>query len=187
MTVTIKDGLFTFGTQEIVEIPNDSAGLVGGIASTNDAVQKAPLGCLYRYKGNVYRYVLFDSGTGAVASAAYGVAVWKSLDPANGTFTATSAVASKIGKNIVAGIFGGSVTTGYYTWLQVGGVAMCTVADSTAVGDMMVYPSTDLTFDRLAAGTFNTTVTKIVFGIALESKAATTAGSAYVLLMGLIW
>jgi len=188
MTVTIKDGLSTFGTQELVEIPNDKAGLIGGIASTNDSVQKAPLGILYRYKGNVYRYVLFDDGVGesqtAVASAAGGVAHWAAIDPENGTWTATSAYAATLGKNLIAGIFGGVVTQGYYTWIQVGGVATVFVADSTVAGDVCIYGGTDLYFGRIAA---DASITAKPFGVALEAKSNTTANKAATLLMGMIF
>ena len=188
MTVTLKDGLFTFGTQELVEIPSSSAGLTGGIASTNDSAQKAPLGVLYRYKGNVYRYVLFDNGVGesqtAVAAAAGGVAHWAALDPTNGTFTATSAYAAALGKNVAAGILLNAVTQGYYTWLQVGGVATVFVADSTVAGDVMIYSATDMYFGRIAA---DATITAGPDGVALEAKSATTANKAACLLMGMIF
>ena len=193
MTVTLKDGLFTFGTQEIVEVPNESiAGVVtgvGGIANTNDATQKAPIGIMYRHKGNVYRYVLFNSGAGAVASAAGGVAHWYSLDPANGKFTVTSdqtdaGGTSAASLNTVAGIFGCSVTTGYYTWIQVGGVAMAYVADSTVAGDVCIGGGTDLYFGRIAA---DGSIIYEPFGVALEAKSHTTANKAYVLLMGLMF
>ncbi len=183
MTVTIKDGLFTFGTQELVEIPNDSAGLIGGIASTNDSVQKAPLGVLYRHKGNVYRYVKFDDGA-AVAAVAGGVVHWLTIDPANGSFVVTSDESGSIGLNLIAGILLGVVTDQYYTWVQVGGVAMANVADSTVAGDVCISGTTDLAFDRLAA---DATITYKPFGVALEAKSNTTTGKAYTLLLGMIW
>lgn len=188
MTVTTKDGLFTFGTQELVEIPSPSAGLTGGIASTNDSAQKAPLGVLYRYKGNVYRYVLFDNGVGesqtAVAAAAGGVAHWAAIDPENGSFTATSAYAAAIGKNLIAGILLNAVTQGYYTWIQVGGIVTVFVADSTVAGDVMIYSATDLYFGRIAA---DATITARGFGVALEAKSAITTNKASCLLLGMIF
>ena len=184
MTVTLKDGLFTFGSQEVVEVPNTSAGLVGDIASTNDAVQKAPLGILYRHKGNVYRYVQFDNGTDDVAAAAGGVAHWKSLDPANGLFIVTSSYATIVGKNLIGGILLGVVTDQYYTWIQVGGVAMCYVANSTVAGDLCIYGSTNLYFARAAA---DAAVVGLPFGVAMEAKSNTTSNKAYVLLLNMIW
>jgi hypothetical protein len=189
MTVTLKDGLFTFGTQELVEIPNDSAGLIGGIASTNDATQKAPLGVLFRYKGNVYRYVLMNTGAGAVASAAGGVVHWYAIDPVNGKFTVTTDFTDSGGTsvgayNVIAGVALGVVTTGYYTWIQVAGMVMAYVADSTVAGDVCIAGSTDLYFDRIAA---DGTITYKPFGVALEAKSNTTSNKAYVLLLGMLW
>ena len=180
MTVTIKDGLFTFGTNQIVEVPPDLS--VGGdIENTNDATQKAPLGILYRHKGNVYRYVKFDNGA-AVAAAAGGVAHWDSLAPASGLFTVTSDYSEGVGKSAIAGIFQCVVTDAYYTWIQVGGVADVFVAALTAVGDVMIYNATDLYFNRCAA---DANVTAMPFGVALEGVGQDN--KALVLLMNLIW
>jgi hypothetical protein len=184
MTVTIKDGLHTFGTQELVEIPNDLINSGGGITKTNDAVQKAPLGILFRYKGNVYRYVQHDDGTAAVATAAGGVARWKTLDPANGKFIVTSDCTDEIGLNLIAGIYGYVVTDQYYTWIQVGGVVSAFVANSTVAGDVCIDGTTDLYFDRIAA---DASIIYKPFGVALESKSATITNQALVLLLGMIW
>jgi len=176
-----------------VEVPNDNiAGVVtgvGGIANTNDATQKAPLGMLYRHKGNVYRYVLFNNGSGDVASAVGGVAHWYSLDPANGAFTVTSdqtdaggAAAAK--HNLIAGIFGCAVTDGYYTWIQVGGVVDAYVADNTVAGDVCISGATDLYFGRIAA---DGSLTYEPFAVALEAKGADVTNQASVLLMGLMF
>jgi hypothetical protein len=188
MTVTLKDGLFTFGTNEVVEVPPRlSASPYGDIENTNDAVQKAPLGILYRHKGNVYRYVLFDNGAGgqqtAVACQAGGVLHWEALDPANGIFTATSAYAAALGKSCIAGLALNVVTNGYYTWIQVGGVHLLAKVDtSNAAGDVMIYSATDLTFGRCAA---DAAVTAIPYGVALAVDAPSGYGP--VLLMNLIW
>jgi hypothetical protein len=185
MTVTLKDGLFTFGSQEIVEVPPKlTVAASGDIAATNDATQKAPLGILYRHKGNVYRYVQFDNGGDNVAAAAGGVAHWYNLDPINGLFIVSSDYSNSVGKNLVAGILLKAVTDQYYTWIQVGGVAMAYVADSTVAGDLCIYGSTDLYFARAAVGA---AVLGLPFGVALEAKSNTTANKAYVLLLNMIW
>ena len=164
MTVTLKDGLFTFGSQEIVEVPPKLT--VGGdIENTNDSTQKAPLGILYRHKGAVYRYVKFDNGRSDVAAVAGGVLHWEALDPANGIFTATSEYADGLGKSCLAGIILCVVTNGYYTWIQVGGKVNAKVAASTAVGDVMIYSATDLTFGRCAA---DANITGLPYGVALD-------------------
>lgn len=160
------DGLAAFGNAQTVEIPPDLT-VGGGIASTNDAVAKNPLGTLYRYKGNLYRYVKFDNGSGDVASAAYGVSHWKTLDPSAGTFTVTSdRTDALLNINGIAGIFGGVVTDGYYTWIQVGGLASVFVAAGTAVGDMQIGGATDLYFAHVDA---DGTLTSVLFGVALTA------------------
>lgn len=180
MTVTIKDGLYTFGTNQIVEVPPDLS--VGGdIENTNDASQKAPLGILYRHKGAIYRYVKFDDGA-AVAAAAGGVAHWDVLDPDDGKFTVTSDYSDGVGKNAIAGVFLNAVTDQYYTWIQVGGVVDAFVAALTAIGDVMIYNATDLYFDRCAA---DAAVTGMPFGVAMEEVGQDN--KALVLLLNLIW
>jgi hypothetical protein len=189
MTVTLKDGLFTFGSNEIVEVPPSlTVTASGDIESTNDADQKAPLGILYRHKGNVYRYVLFDNGASvsqvsAVACIAGGVMVWETLDPPNGKFTVTSAYAARLGKSTVAGIALRVITNGYYSWIQVGGVhLLVSVNTSNAAGDVMIYADVDNTFGRCAA---DAAVTGMPFGVALAVDSPTGYGP--VLLMNLIW
>lgn len=189
MTVTLKDGLFTFGTNEVVQIPPDlTASPYGSIANTNDAEQKAPLGILYRHKGNVYRYVQYEAGQDAVAAAAGGVVHWYSLDPANGKFVVTgdfsdSGGASVGAKNLCAGILGCVVTDQYYTWIQVGGVVLLAkVNTSNAAGDVMIYSNTDLTFGRCAA---DAAVTGTPFGVALAVD--NPSGFGPVLLLNMIF
>lgn len=185
MTITIKDGLYTFGTNQVVQVPPSlTVAASGDIGATNDAEKKAMPGVLYRHKGNVYRYVRLAVGVHAVASAAGGVVHWDHIDPDNGEFEATSDYSDAFGKNAVAGVALGVVTDVYYTWIQVGGVVMAYVADSTAVGDVMIYSTTDLGFGRCAA---DAAVTGMPFGVALEAKSNTTADKAKVLLLNLIW
>lgn len=189
MTVTLKDGLFTFGSNQISEVPPSLPVTASGdIESTNDATQKAPLGVLYRHKGNVYRYVKFDDGTGvaqvtAVACIAGGVMMWEALDPPNGIFTVTSAAGARLGKNCIAGIALRVITNGYYSWIQVGGVhLLVSVNTSNAAGDVMIYSDTDQTFGRCAA---DAAVTGMPFGVALAVDSP--AGYGPVLLLNLIW
>jgi hypothetical protein len=174
MTIQLKDGLFTFGSNEIVEVPPDLS-VGGGIANTNDAVQKAPLGTLLRFKGQVYRYVKVDAVS--VAAAANGVVYWHELDLSDeGKFEVCTAYALRMGAtngwNLIAGILGCAVTHGHYTWIQVGGVADCLVDRATDVGDLMIYSTTDLTFGRDAA---DANSTAIPFGVALEEDLAGVA------------
>ena len=164
MTTYKPDGLFAFGNAEIVELPVNDA----RPDTANDASQKAPLGTLYRYKGNLFRYVKFDSGSGTVAALQYGVAHWKTLDPSVGSFTVTSDQTDAIGGiNTVAGILGAVVTTAYYTWIQVGGYATVLCAASMVAGDVGIGYATDLQLNRIAAGA---SITSCLFGIATGTR-----------------
>lgn len=181
MTNTLKDGLFTFGSNQIAEVP-PKLSVGGDISNTNDATPKAPLGVLLRHKGNVYRYVQFDNGTGDVAAIAGGVLHWKTLDPANGQFIATSVYASRIAKNLLAGLSLNVVTDQYYTWIQVGGVhLLARVHSSTVAGDVMVYGATNNQFGRVAA---DSALTGTPYGVALAEDAGNYGP---VLLMNMIW
>jgi hypothetical protein len=189
MTVTIKDGLHTFGSNQIVEVPPVlPVAASGDIASTNHSTQKAPLGILYRHKGNVYRYVSFNNGPDDMPAAAGGVCHWRDLDPVNGKFTVTSdytdAGGSGLqGKNLVAGILLNVVTDLYYTWIQVGGVhKLVKVNTSTVAGDVMIYDTSTLTFGRCAV---DAAVTGLPFGVALDVDSP--SGFAPVLLLNMIW
>jgi hypothetical protein len=165
MTIYNPDGLFAFGNAETVELPINT----GAPDTANDASAKAPLGTLYRFKGNLYRYVKFDNGTNNVAAIAYGVAHWKTLTPASGIFTVTSDYADALASiNGVAGILGCVVTDAYYTWIQVGGVATVKCAASMVAGDKGIGDSgTNLQLARIAAGS---STTSIAFGIATASR-----------------
>lgn len=175
----MSDALSVFGTLQTVEIPSGGPGLA------NDATPKAPLGVIVQYEGQKYRYVKFDNGVGNVASGAGKVAYWKSLDPSSGTFTVTCDVSDAIGSgvNMVAGVFGCTVTDGYYTFIQVTGVAedaQCVA--SVVAGDKLIYGG-DGAFGRVAAGT---AATDVVFAVALETVDPTSL-KGNVLLQNLAW
>jgi hypothetical protein len=173
------DSLSAFGNAQIVEIPPDLS-VGGGIANTNDATAKNPLGTLYRYKGNVYRYVKFDNGSGDVAALAGGPVHWKTLSPSTGVFTVTSDYTdAAMNVNSVAGIILSVVTDLYHTWIQVGGVALAKSHASQVAGDIAIGASTDLVFGRIAA---DATITSVPFGVAIEALSATAAGKAKTIL-----
>jgi hypothetical protein len=174
-------GLF-YGGMQTSEVHNL------GPAYQNDASPKNILGSVIRYNGAFWRYVKFDNGSGNVASAAGGVAHWKTLtfpsESVEGVFTVTSDYSDTIGGlNMVAGIFGGVVTDLYYTFVQISGKVTAKVADSTVAGDLCIGSGNDLIFGRIAA---NATVTNVVFGVALSTK-NTTTGTSTVLLQGMHW
>ena len=191
MAVKTVDVLNTFGTLETVERPKETA---GGLIKANDKTAKAPLGVLYRHKGNVYRYVQHNPGT-AVAVKAGGVAYWKTLSPADGDWVVSSDQTDSIGGvNAVAGIYVDDITVGaaastafvtaeYYTWIGVGGVFRVQCAASVVAGDKLIGGTTDLQFERVAAGT---QPTDVVFGIALATRDVTST-SVKALLQALDW
>lgn len=98
-------------------------------ATVNDAVANGPqmpLGARYTWKGNVYRYVKFDNGTGNIAAVAGGGAYWKTLTPSAATpvWTVTSdASDSAYGPTGVAGLFLNVPTDLNFCFIQVAGVA----------------------------------------------------------------
>jgi hypothetical protein len=183
----MADGLYTFGTLETVEIP------YAGPQYANDAVQKAPLGVLYRHKGNVYRYVLCDGSDVDIVTGA--VVYWETLSPTTGVFLVTADYDDGIaaGVNMVAGVQSNptlnpitglpqrNVDDGHYTWIQVGGVCYAQTAAGTVAGDGCSY-GVDATFARMAAGSF----INQCFAIALGARNGTT-GLQQVLLQNLIW
>jgi hypothetical protein len=175
------DSLAAFGNAQTVEIPPDLiASPYGGIKNTNDATAKNPLGTLYRYKGNVYRYVKFDNGGHNVAALSGGVTFWKALDPSAGTFTVTSDETDTLANiNGVSGIILNAVTDAYFTWIQVGGVALAKSHASQVAGDIAIGATTDLVFGRIAA---DGTLTSVPYGVAIEALSTTEAGKAYTIL-----
>lgn len=152
--------------------------------SVNDATAKMQLGTVVLWKGEKYRYVKFDNGTGNVASTAGGVADWETLTPSADppVFTVTSDNANAAaGIQSVAGIFGGVVTDGNYCFIKISGTVAATVATATTVGDALIGSTTDLEFGRIAVAT---DVRGTIFGTALTTG---TSGTATVLLRNLDW
>jgi len=141
----MADGLHTFHSLEIVEVPS------AGPGTANDPTAKAPVGVMYRHLGNVFRYVKFYQG--AIPAAATKVGYWYALDPPNGIFTVSCDVSACIaaGVNLCAGVLGAVVTNGYYTWIQVAGVCDAVCAAGVVAGDKLIYGG-DGAFARVAAG-----------------------------------
>lgn len=159
-----------------------------GPASQLDSEAKNPVGVLTRYKGNVYRYVLLDTGAGPVATLAGAPAYWHDLDPENGKFEVTSDATSAIdgkGNNVVAGVFlTDSQTDAYYIWIQVGGInPACLVGASTAVGDLQ-FGGSDSIFVRIAQGS---AATDEPFASALMAIDAVTTGFAGCVILNCDW
>lgn len=172
------EGDIYIGYSQTPQLPSN-----GGAPDTaNDATATNPLGIRCRWKGNTYRYVLFSNGTGDVASAAKGAAYWSALNPQTPTYTVTSDESDSLfGINGAAGIFGGVVTDGYYTWIQCAGLRQVTATGAFVTGDKIIGSSTDLTFGRIALGSNNTDV---VFGVV---QSGSTSGGPTVLLQAMDW
>lgn len=129
-------------------------GPVGNIRTFNESSLVLPgtLGSVIEQDGKLFRLVLFDNGTGNVASIDGGVAYWKTKS----SFTITSdASDSEGGADEVAGGFHAVITDGNYCFVQMGGdQAAVVVAANTVAGDHMSgHASTDNALTRTAAGT----------------------------------
>ena len=186
MTVSTPDGVFTFGSGQMQQVP------AAGPGSANDSVAKAVPGSLYRENGRVWRYVQFNNGVGDVAAVAGGAVVWKALDPANGSFVVSSDYTDAIGKNLVAGVLGSVVTDLYYTYIQVGGIVTAALDFTNIAGDKVAnsvagckcsYYAGDLKLSLIPA---TTNPAAIVYGV-LIATANYTAGNGSVLLQNLEW
>lgn len=159
------------------EIPSSGPG------AANDASQKNPLGIVTIWKGEKYRYVLHNAGTGSVATAAKYPAYWKTLDPDGDPPTAevtADQTDSLFGTNVIAGFYQGVITDGNYTWLKISGEQSVTVA-GTVAGDKITGSTTDGEVARITAAGNNTGV---IFGVC---KSGTTSGSPTVLLQNMDW
>jgi uncharacterized membrane protein YtjA (UPF0391 family) len=177
------DGLSAFGNAQTVEIPPDLvASPFGGIANTNDATAKVPLGTLYRYKGKLYRYVKFVKQTNSNTAVLGSVMFWHTtqFDPGAGKFSVTGDYTYALaGLNAIAGVLLCTVTDGYCTWIQVGGYGYAFVAASTVAGDKMIGTADDtMYFNRIAGATAE--ITSVVFAIALSSV---SSNKSYVLIL----
>lgn len=153
----------------------ESPGLPGSISP-------GVLGAIVRFEGNLYRYVLHDQGSGAVAVTVGGVAYFSALDPETSLYTVTSDQTDSIGGiNAVAGIYGVVVDNGNFCYVQVGGVVTANTAASTVAGDKCIGSTTDLTFGRIAAGV---APTDNVYGTAISARVSNQNS---VILQGLDW
>jgi len=160
----------------------------GNPETVNDATALAPLGSLYRYKGNLYRYVKFTEG--GVTGIANGVVYWITLTPTtNPPVWTVCADQSDTGSiQAVAGVIKLIPTDGYYVWIQVGGVSLTKVTAAKAIGSRVVGNTVDLTFGTTTTATTPATLATVylqAYGVMLT--ASTTAATANVLLHNLDW
>lgn len=180
----MTDGLFTFGKLETVEIPSL------GPQYAADPIALAPLGVLYRHKGNVYRYVqYYDTSQFQTDYAGNGEPVyWLILDPPAGQFIVCSDPDDSIGElNGLAGISQepfSKVTHLKYFWAQVCGVGFVYFnTPYPTAGDKMIGGSGAYECEHINLGAINT---DNIFGIVLDDVDITTDRNP-VLLQNLMW
>jgi hypothetical protein len=126
------------------------------------------LGQVIEDSGNLYRLVQFDNGSGNVASAAGGVAHWKTRASYIVTSDQTDAQANL---NSVAGGFLGVVTDLYYCYIQIGGLQAVTTDTTQAAGTALIASATDLT---LNATTTNTKGNQLIYAISYGTVSTTS-------------
>ena len=181
----MTDGLFTFGTLETVEIP------ALGPEYAVDTKALAPVGVLYRHKGNVYRYVLYKDPAYPANPSDYCLlgepVYWLRLDPPNGIFEVCSDPA--VGLADINGLAGigcspsNDVVDGIHYWIKVGGVAQVNFIGPSAPdpGDKMIGCLTPWSADHINIGGPDT---DNIFGVV---QGAEYMGLNPVLLQNLMW
>ena len=127
--------------------------LAGVILTANDSAAMFTPGVVYEAQtGKKYKYVLHNSGAGAVAAVAGNVAYYYA--PGGVSAGATTTVTSDLSDsaNVGAGVWQAAVTTAYYGWVQISGAATLTTA-LTAGADgnaLTAVGATDGTLDVAA-------------------------------------
>jgi hypothetical protein len=166
------------GTLQIVDVDPR------GISFQSDSVAKNPVGCITRLNGNLYRYVLLTTGIGPVATVAGAPCYLEEVNPATNVFTVNSDYSDSL--KVFAGVLlKAAITTGTYTWIQVGGVIESVVNDDTTVKGDRVQAKADATFTKVSQGADAGYST---WGVLLEDRSATTAGKAKTLLFPkMVW
>jgi len=128
-----------FGPALMGVIPTDVSG--GG-----DQFPKFPPMQEVDYNGGRYIYVKSTGGTGSVATANGAAAYW--TDAANGTVSPDKSDGQQGGTAgahgaMVAGVYQGIITSGYYTWLQKRGVrsgVLLAAGDSNGLAGNKIFP-----------------------------------------------
>lgn len=140
----------------------------GTVASGDSGPWYGNLGQVIEDSGKVYRLVQFDNGTGDVASAAGGVAHWKTRASSIVTSDQTDAQGSL---NSVAGGFLGIQTDQYYCFIQLGGTQAVVTDTTQAAGVALIASTTDLT---LVATTTNTKGNQLIYAISYGTVSTTS-------------
>lgn len=150
---------------------------VVSFASHNDATPVVPVGTVKRDKATnkVYKYVQVEDANLAIGD------VVEYSDTTGNEVTKDRAGGASIGR-VVAGVALGTITDGYYGWIQVGGLnTYCKTDGSVAAGDALVpHASSDGVADTAASGSTVTNTEAQVFGYSLVAD--TTSASSAVML-----
>lgn len=146
-------------------------------ASHNDATPLFAPGTVVEDKatGKAYKYILVEDAALAVGN------VVEYSDTSGYEVTKDRAGGSSLGR-VVAGVALGTISDGYYGWIQVKGLNTYTKTDgSVAVGDPLVpHASTDGIADTAESGSTAVNTEAQVFGYALVAD-TTSACSAVML------
>lgn len=145
-----------------------------GFTGANDATDLNQVGTIMDGQDKQYRYVQVEDA----ALAANDVVTYS--DATGDEVTQDRAGGSSLG-NTFAGVALNTVTDGYYTWVQVKGLATCKVGAGVAVaaGDRVcVAAGTDG-----AVETATTTTEARAFGMAVAADTATTSAAGTVAVM----
>lgn len=141
--------------------------------TANDATAQFSLGTIFRDDANggkTYRYVQVED-----AAIADGDVVEYS-DTTGNEVTKDRSGGASIGR-VVAGVAVGTISDGYYGWIQVGGRhdAVKTDGGVTAGQGLVPHATVDGQADSEAAGSTVTVTSGQVFGHALEADDGTTS------------
>jgi hypothetical protein len=153
----------TFASLNVSSLGGD-----GTVASGDAGPWYGQLGQVIEDSNKVYRLIQFDNGSGDVASAAGGVAHWKTRASFIVTSDQTDAQASLNG---VAGGFLGVLTDQYYGFIQLGGLQAMTTDTTQSTGTALIASTTDLT---LVATTTNTKGNQLIYGISYGTVTTTS-------------
>ncbi len=124
--------------------------IAGVLLTANDSSPLFTPGVVYEAAGGKkYKYVLHNSGAGAVAAVAGNVAYYYA--PGGVSAGATTTVTSDLSDsaNVGAGVWQYAVTTAYYGWIQITGAATLTTALTAGADGNALTPvgATDGTLD----------------------------------------
>lgn len=147
------------------------AQVLNPILTANDSAPVAQLGTIWEQPatGKVFKYVLIED----MAVAAGDVVEYS--DTTGYEVTKDRSGGASIGR-LAAGVAVGTISDGYYGWIQVSGKATVKTDGAVAKGDRLVpHASVDGQADTEANGSTVVVTSGQVFGIALATDSGTTS------------